>query len=171
MNILEQYGGRTWKSVQKELAVNHHLLVFQDPTDDLAVEVAKAFDEHGTEAGMGTLVAALFTKKHGAVRAANMGSQIYEDIYRKRGKMPHHVAEMVYWVAWMSSGPVKDLKWPLEPPKAWDEGEWAGTANVLLLLALRGLEGSNTEVLAGRAIGEFLKAGMEKRKKESLACV
>jgi hypothetical protein len=162
--LMNQYGYRRWEEVQEEIADSYHLLAMTK--DDDAVDVAKAFESHGTECGMDCLAALLHREKWGTERTAARAVKMYEDIVKEGKNWPgsQDFQDMVYWTAWMSTGPVLNLCWPLAPEK-WptDLDKRAGLANVMLHMSAPHLRFGNSQILAGQSIMKFLVNGMKKR--------
>jgi hypothetical protein len=161
--LLDKYGDRKWVDVEKELESSYHLLTMTD--DDDAVQVAKAFESHGTECGMNCLAAFLHMEKWGTPRTTRRAVDMYIDVIREDGKWPgsQDFQDMVSWTAWLSTGPVNKLKWPLAPTK-WPKGldKRAGLANVMLFLSAPHLRFGNSQVIAQRSVMKFLVNGMKK---------
>jgi len=165
---LKGYQGLTWDKARRRLGRRRLLLAMEK--DDLCVEVAKTYENHGAQAGMAALCALLYYKKYGAPDTARMGVELYADILKrleKRGKDPswlrHQVSNMRWGVAWAVHGGIK--RWPLEPPKWKKIDAVGGLANIMLWMASLELlsTGTTSECLAGSMVARFLKEGMEKK--------
>jgi len=162
--LMNKYGYRRWEDVEKELEDSYHMLALSK--DDDAIDVAKAFESHGTECGMVCLAAYLHMDAWQPERTAKRAVNMYIDIVKEDGNWPgsDSFRGMIEWTAWMSTGPL-DLAWPLAP-KEWpkDLDKRAGLANVMLRMSAPHLKFGNTQMLAGRSIMKFLVDGMKKSK-------
>jgi len=162
---MDKFAGRKWIEVKREISQNYHMLTLLDPKAPEIIDVAKAFESHGTECGMACLAAYLHIDKWGCERTAQRAVDMYAEIMREGDHWPgsQEFQDMLYWSSWMSTGPVDHLEWPLAPTR-WpkDLDKRAGICNVMLRLTGPSLRYGNCQVLAGTAIMKFLVEGMKK---------
>lgn len=171
---IEYWAGKSWKAAEKWLKSNAHMLALGESKDGL--QVARAADGSGTEAGTAVMAAFLALRKNGLPRFAMESVSVYKGIAkealsdkridRKRAEtLAHRAYNLEYYVAFLSgSMSCREFVWPLEmPAKMWaDLGRRSGMANVMMGISITELnEGINTEFIAAAQMSKFLKEGLE----------
>lgn len=158
---LSRLDGMYWEGLIEFLDKNRHALALESGYE---LEVAKAAEEYGMEAGAAVAVACRFLQVYGPVKTAWRAVAIYDELSPKN-ELIRGVKEGLSWC----SPPGTLSKWTIKPMHPDNKAQRAGLANVMFAVAADELErGSTTEKVAAASLLEFLETGMKKFKENEV---